>query len=51
MRATQFLKEYQDAAQAKQEIISAVDSLDPNDEEQLKLIDRVYSLAQPTETD
>mgnify|MGYP003117645350 FL=1 len=48
MRATQFLKEYQDAAQAKQEIISAVDSLDPNDEEQLKLIDRVYSLVNKT---
>ena len=48
MRATQFLKEYQDPAQAKQEIISAVDSLDPNDEEQLKLIDRVYSLVNKT---
>jgi len=44
MRATQFLNEYQDPAQAKQEIISAVDGLDPSDESQLKLIDRVYSL-------
>ena len=48
MRATQFLREYQDPAQAKQEIISAVDGLDPSDEEQLKLIDRVYSLVNKT---
>jgi hypothetical protein len=48
MRATQFLREYQDPAQAKQEIISAVDGLDPSDESQLKLIDRVYSLVNKT---
>ena len=46
MRATQFLNEYEDPAQAKQEILSTVGSYDPNDEEQAKLIDRVYSIVQ-----
>jgi hypothetical protein len=46
MRATQFLNEYEDPAQAKQEIISTVGSYDPNDEAQAKLIDRVYSIVQ-----
>tara|TARA_B100001094_G_scaffold158118_1_gene153028 strand:+ start:465 stop:1538 length:1074 start_codon:yes stop_codon:yes gene_type:complete len=46
MRATQFLNEYQDPAQAKQEILSTVGSYDPNDEAQAKLIDRVYSIVQ-----
>jgi len=46
MRANQFLREYQDPAQAKQEILSTVGSYDPNDEEQAKIIDRVYSIVQ-----
>lgn len=48
MRATQFLKEYQDPAEAKREIIDKVGSLDPSDEEQAKLIDRVYSIVNKT---
>jgi len=46
MRATQFLNEYEDPNQAKQEILATVGSYDPNDEEQAKLIDRVYSIVQ-----
>ena len=48
MRANQFLREYQDPKQAKKEIKAAIDGLDPRDESQLKLIDRVYSLVKQT---
>ena len=48
MRATQFIREYQDPGEAKREIIDRVGSLDPNDEEQAKLIDRIYSIVNKT---
>jgi len=48
MRATQFIKEYQDPGEAKREIIDRVGSLDPSDEEQAKLIDRIYSIVNKT---
>ena len=48
MRATQFIREYQDPEEAKREIVDRVGSLDPNDEEQAKLIDRIYSIVNKT---
>jgi hypothetical protein len=48
MRALEFLKEYADPKQAKQEILSRVNAMDPNDEDTQKLLDRVYSIVNAT---
>lgn len=42
------LFEYQDADEAKREIMQRVQSIDANDEAQAKLLDRVYSLVNKT---
>ncbi len=42
------LFEYQDADEAKREIMQRVQGIDANDEEQAKLLDRVYSLVNKT---
>jgi hypothetical protein len=48
MRALEFLKEYQDPADAKREILNRVSAMDPNDEDTQKLLDRVYSIVAAT---
>ena len=48
MRANEILYEYQDADEAKREIMQRIQGIDPNDEEQAKLLDRVYSLVNKT---
>jgi len=48
MRALEFLREYTDPEAAKQDIFDRVKDLDPNDEEQVKLLDRVYTLLHKT---
>ena len=48
MRALEFLREYTDPDQAKKEILDRVNDLDPSDEEQVALLDRVYTLLHKT---
>lgn len=48
MRANEILYEYQDADEAKREIMQRIQGIDPNDEAQAKLLDRVYSLVNKT---
>lgn len=48
MRAREVLYEYQDADEAKREIMQRIQGIDPNDEAQAKLLDRVYSLVNKT---
>ena len=44
MRATQFLKEYDDLEAEKQGIISAISGLRADNQEDAKLLDRIYKI-------
>jgi len=44
MRALEFLREYTDPEEAKRDIISRVNAIDPNDEDQTALLDKVYTM-------
>ena len=44
MRATQFLREYEDLDKEKQNIISTISGLDANTPEQAALLDRIWKL-------
>ena len=44
MRATQFLREYEDLGQEKQNIIQTISGLDANTPEQAALLDRIWKL-------
>ena len=45
MRAYEFLREYVDPDEAKKEILKKINDIDLNDDEQVKLLDRVYTLS------
>ena len=44
MRAYEFLREYVDPDEAKKEILKKINDIDLNDDEQVKLLDRVYTI-------
>ena len=44
MRASQFLREYEDLDKEKQNIISTISGLDANTPEQAALLDRIWKL-------